>query len=138
MTDTAKPTPGPTNAKCFVGKKDNPIGYYPVYARIGSTRLACICKTDAHEVGFGISENEQKSNADLIAETFNVYHETNLTPRQLLEQRDALQERVRELEDALRVYCASLQVVYEPDRTIAINAADAYAKAALAKHGEGV
>lgn len=87
MTNS-KPTPRPTNAQCFVGRKDNPIGYYPIYAKIGPTQIACLAKTDAHAVGFGISESEQTGNANLISEVFNVHHETGLTPRQLLEQRD--------------------------------------------------
>ncbi len=33
---------------------------------------------------------ENKANALLVADAFNVYNETGLTPRQLLEQRDAL------------------------------------------------
>ena len=97
MTNS-KPTPRPTNAQCFVGRKDNPIGYYPIYAKIGPTQIACLAKTDAHEVGFGISESEQTGNANLISEVFNVHHETGLTPRQLLEQRDELRGALLEIE----------------------------------------
>lgn len=56
-----------TAGEWMLGKQDRPIGYFPIYARIGVTKLACICKTDAHEIGFGISEAEHKANARLIA-----------------------------------------------------------------------
>lgn len=56
-------TPGPW----MVGKKDNPIGYLPIFARTGVTKINCIAKTDAHEVGFGIAQDEMESNARLIA-----------------------------------------------------------------------
>lgn len=56
-----------TTGEWVLGKQDRPIGYFPIYARIGVTKLACICKTDAHEIGFGISEAEHKANARLIA-----------------------------------------------------------------------
>lgn len=49
------------------GRQDPVIGIIKIYARTGSTKLNCIVKTDAHEVGFGISEREHKANAELIA-----------------------------------------------------------------------
>lgn len=42
------------------------------------------------------------ANARLVAEAGTVFHTTGLTPRQLVEQRDALVERVKELEEALQ------------------------------------
>lgn len=56
-----------------VGKQDHPIGYFPIYARIGVTKLACITKTASHEVGFGVSEAEHKANAHLIAAAPDMY-----------------------------------------------------------------
>ena len=56
-----------TEGPWMLGKQDKVIGYIPIYARIGVTKLACICKTDAHEIGFGISEAEHSANARLIA-----------------------------------------------------------------------
>ena len=56
-------TPGPWR----VGRQDIPIGYFPIYARTGITNISCVARTDAHEVGFGISEKEHRANARLIA-----------------------------------------------------------------------
>lgn len=53
----------------------------------------------------GAREREAEANARLIAEAGTVHHETQCTPRQLVEQRDALVERVKELEEALRNIC---------------------------------
>ena len=58
---------GYTEGQWGLGGKDNPIGYFPIFARIGLTKLARVALTDAHEVGFGISEKEHKANARLIA-----------------------------------------------------------------------
>ncbi len=58
-----KATPG----EWHKGRQDPVTGIIKVYARTGSTKLNCIVKTDAHEVGFGISEREHKANAELIA-----------------------------------------------------------------------
>ena len=56
-------TPGPWSC----GKQDRPIGYFPIYARTGATKLSRIATTDAREVGFGICEEEHRANARLIA-----------------------------------------------------------------------
>lgn len=58
-----KATPG----EWHKGRQDPVTGIIKVYARTGSTKLNCVVKTDAHEVGFGISEREHKANAELIA-----------------------------------------------------------------------
>lgn len=83
MTKTAKPTPGPWIVQ--YDQNSVAIGLYHIKFR---------SELDEVEIArvFG------KDNAHIIAEAGTVYHETNLTPRQLLEQRDELQERVRELE----------------------------------------
>lgn len=44
-----------------------------------------------------ISEKEAESNAMLFAEAGNVLNETNLTPREILEQRDELLAALRDL-----------------------------------------
>ena len=62
-------TPGPWHA----GKKDHPVGYFPVYAKTGVTKISRIAKTDSHEVGFGISEAEQRANAKLISAAPDLY-----------------------------------------------------------------
>ncbi|HDP0319380.1 TPA: ead/Ea22-like family protein [Salmonella enterica subsp. enterica serovar Concord] len=58
-----KATPG----EWHKGRQDPVTGIIKVYARTGSTKLNCVVKTDAHEVGFGISEREHKANAELIS-----------------------------------------------------------------------
>lgn len=45
--------------------------------------------------------DKQQENAGLIADAFSARDTTGLTPSQLVEQRDALVERVKELEEAL-------------------------------------
>lgn len=42
-------------------------------------------------------EEEEQGNAALIAETFNVYHETGLTPYQLADQRAELLEALQKI-----------------------------------------
>lgn len=73
-------TPGPWH----VGKKDHPVGYFPVYARTGVTKISRIAKTDSHEVGFGISEAEQRANAHLIAAAPDLYEALNRIYNKLL------------------------------------------------------
>lgn len=58
-----KATPG----EWHKGRQDTVTGIIKVYARTGITKLNCIARTDAHEVGFGISEREHRANAELIA-----------------------------------------------------------------------
>jgi hypothetical protein len=81
MTDTAKPTPGPWYFCCY------PTGNGGfVYA--GGPGGPSICDLSEHEL--------PEQNGNFIAETGTVYHETNLTPRQLLEQRNQLIELLEE------------------------------------------
>ncbi|PHJ53455.1 hypothetical protein VF14_18305 [Nostoc linckia z18] len=85
MSEKAKPTPGPwlTNFTRFNGKV---IGFR-VLANLEIAQVS-ICE-DGQEL-----ENAE-ANALLIAEAGTVYHETGLTPRQLLEQRDELASLVK-------------------------------------------
>lgn len=76
MTDAAKPTPGTWYNVC------DELGEQYIYS---SYNLKRVCR-----VGY-YPDLTADANAELIAEAGNVYHETGLTPRQLL-------ERVRELE----------------------------------------
>ena len=79
-------------------------------------------------------------------EAVDVYQETNLTPRQLLERVRELEAEQKALLSTLKAYVSSMQIIHEPGRSEAINAADDAAKnliarfedAALAKHGENV
>ena len=84
--------------------------------------------------------------ATLLLSAKNVETETGLTPWQLLERVRELEAGQKALLSTLKVYVSSMQIIHEPGRSEAINAADTAAKhiiarfedAALAKHGEGV
>jgi hypothetical protein len=83
MIDTAKPTRGPWNVF-----ERRPAGYLCGY-NVGGDG-------DVPVAACNFGDTANKANADFIADAGTVYHETNLTPRQLL-------ERVRELEGLLQV-----------------------------------
>lgn len=75
--DKAKPTPGPWVYVAIDGSIINPNG-------INDN------KDSWHVAELTSNDGCLAANGNLIAEAGTVYHETNLTPRQLLEQRDAL------------------------------------------------
>lgn len=86
MSEAIKPTPGP-----WVTKQN---GF-------------CECAVIAGDVWITYSSGnertpiqERSANAALIAEAGTVHHETGLTPRQLVEQRDALAETLEMLASA--------------------------------------
>jgi hypothetical protein len=85
----AKPTPGEwmTEAEYRDGSP------YVIYAP-GSIKIA-----DLRESGAEAPETDDEfdANANLIAEAGTVYHETGLTPRQLLDQRNALWDAVENI-----------------------------------------
>lgn len=56
-----------------VGSQDKIIGYYKIVARTGVTKVSVIARTDAHEVGYGISSDEQRANAHLLAAAPELY-----------------------------------------------------------------
>jgi hypothetical protein len=97
MTDTAKPTPGPWYSS---GTDVKPLGNRPF-----------ICWTGTPERYL----DEARANAALIAEAGTVFHETGLTPRQLLEQRDELVEL---LESYLRILRHHMHALTADDQTI--------------------
>jgi hypothetical protein len=68
--------------------------------------------TQGQNDGVTICRLHGEASADLIAEAGTVHHETGLTPRQLVEQRDALVERVKELERALQQIATSAEATY--------------------------
>lgn len=111
MTDTAKPTPGPWNVF-----ERRPAGYLCGYSVGGDG--------DVPVAACNFGDTANKANADLICEAGTVFHETNLTPRQLLEQRDALH---RELDDALLTIKSIKSTIEHIERRL---------EAALAKKGE--
>lgn len=76
MTEHSKPTPGPV--KVF----NTPIG---VGVSAENSDVA-----HCHAFDDSRTSAEVKANANLIADAFNVLHETGLTPRELQKQRDEL------------------------------------------------
>jgi len=130
MTDTAKPTPGPWDGAAF---SDND---WVVYS-IDENQKFDIC----HFFGDDRHVDEVKANAMLLLEAEEAFRETNLTPRQLLEQRDELVTALRAAQNAL-TRCAR-----PTDDDLKISTRDAWilcvdaeskARAALAEHGERV
>lgn len=63
-----------------------------------TTELSDICRLEWDAIS-GIPQ----SNAELIAESFNVANETGLTPRELLNQRNELLEACKEIQKAIGV-----------------------------------
>jgi hypothetical protein len=106
MTDTAKPTPGPWHGVHTSGG----AGETKIYSSDMGLPVVTVNSCWPH----------RESDAALIAEAGTVFHETGLTPRQLLEQRNALH---RELDDAL-LTIKSVRATIE------------HLEAALAKNGE--
>lgn len=119
MTDTIKPTPGPWVAKRNPASRPQEGVYAD--SRNGGIVVAC----------WGNPEH-QKADAALIAEAGTVFHETGLTPRQLLEQRD-------ELRDALADMLAGWQYIRKHHGDlygVGWERAEALATYALAKCGK--
>ena len=83
MNTKAKPTAGP----CKIEWSD---GFGPSADIYGGNKsekfIAQVGRDDRPEV----SPGESDANAELIADAFNVYHETGLTPRELKERIDTL------------------------------------------------
>lgn len=87
MSEASKPTPGPwlrdreSGFDCDVRAANG--------RKIASVNVQSMAKTKQQ---FDGRKAENEANACLIAEAGTVHHETGLTPRQLVEQRDALAE----------------------------------------------
>lgn len=151
MTDTAKPTPGPVRfTDVDYGdwpEDDSPRQYVEggPYDALWSnaTRQPIMV---AHDASAYVARLHfpNPADKDFIVETYSVYTSSGLTRRQLLEQRDALQERVRELEaaqtDLIRELRHLMGVVegYMFDAGDGVHVADTLADAAalIEKHGE--
>lgn len=90
MSEASKPTPGPW----FEHRE----GFSTVYveARIGGGMVQEVAACGPTDAG----QYQQAANARLIAEAGTVHHETGLTPRQLVEQRDALEAALQKMLDA--------------------------------------
>ena len=125
MTDTAKPTPGPWTAGAK--QADESVNVNSGILHIARVHQGAIANSVA--------------NAALIAEAGTVYHETSLTPRQLLEQRDELVTALRAAQNAL-TRCArptddDLKISTRDEWILCVDA-ESKARAALAEHGERV
>ena len=119
MTNTAKPTPGPWHVVRIPGH--NGIGELKIYSS---------------DMGLPVATakscwSRRKEDANLIAEAGTVFHETNLTPRQLVERVGELEELVKDLLPYAKAAVPFPVAVGEP--TVFERA-----EATLAKHGEGV
>lgn len=104
MSEASKPTPGPW----FEHRE----GFSTVYveARIGGGMVQEVAACGPTDAG----QYQQAANARLIAEAGTVHHETGLTPRQLVEQRDALAAALAGLDEA---YCRAGTPLSRDERT---------------------
>jgi len=93
MTDTANPTPGPYEIRVGALHK-----LYSKSARLEILTADQVSTWNVDGHSYSVKGDEANKNIHLAKDAFEVFQETNLTPRQLLEQRDGLQERVMELE----------------------------------------
>lgn len=91
MSEAIKPTPGEWRFYTEPQPNGCPI--------VGANGLM-VCML-AHSVNYADQAEEAVANARLISEAGTVHHETGLTPRQLVEQRDALAAALAICESAL-------------------------------------
>lgn len=119
MSEASKPTPGPW----FEHRE----GFSTVYveARIGGGMVQEVAACGPTDAG----QYQQAANARLIAEAGTVHHETGLTPRQLVEQRDALAEALEGCSQDLRDVTNHFHV--HPESVLGKNLAKARAALAL-------
>ena len=75
-----KPTPGPISPVRLIDNDGNPY----------ATSYQAHIDLDVCMIWAPPGNVEQQERAEFIAEAFNVHHETGLSPRELLEQRDAM------------------------------------------------
>ena len=93
---TAKPTKGPYTAHLECDAK--------------FTQLGIVRDSSFKEIAFTRNQSfdpagDNEANANLIAEAFNVLHETGLTPRQLDEQRRELLEALEDVMASIAKKC---------------------------------
>lgn len=128
MTDTAKPTPGPWDVQEH-GLNERLIPF-SIFGNLSSEKKNWVLIAKLYSTG-PLGADCSERNAALIAEAGTVYHETNLTPRQLL-------ERYNKLYQAATFLCADLLDRHQEGGEAWDNMQDFFIKTTLAKHGEGV
>lgn len=95
MTDTAKPTAGPWTCMITSEFDGSPYVDDSVHSLSSDANPGDIICLSPERDGYTDSAKQWEANARLIAEAGTVYHETGLTPRQLVEQRDGLLKALR-------------------------------------------
>lgn len=127
MSEARKPTPGPWIHGNWLKKLGGGIdeaGWCEVWrveADGGQSLPFVACK-----------HQDMQANAALIAEAGTVHHETGLTPRQLVEQRDALAEALLQTTDVYEAMRSKLAEMYPQDGWSAETMTIDQARAALA------
>ena len=89
MSEAIKPTPGPWAVSGLGGPWESTL-------RIRAPGWGLVAQIGVNP-GMPHWDLPQRANAALIAEAGTVHHETGLTPRQLVEQRDALVAALAEM-----------------------------------------
>lgn len=121
MSEVIKPTPGPWRVVAHNNPTVQPGDDWTVQGPNGEA----ICFE-----GKGLPEDGD--NSALIAEAGTVHHETGLTPRQLVEQRDALAEALLQTTDVYEAMRSKLAEMYPQDGWSAETMTIDQARAALA------
>lgn len=93
MSEASKPTPGPWTVSGLGGPWESTL-------RIRAPSWGLVAQIGV-DPGMPHWDLQQRANAALIAEAGTVHHETGLTPRQLVEQRDALAKALEDVAASL-------------------------------------
>ncbi len=91
MSEAMKPTPGP-----WIADDNESYSPWHIWSRMTPTGHGEPGRLIAAVIG---ADDQADDDACLIAEAGTVFHETGLSPRQILEQRDELLAAVRNLCD---------------------------------------
>lgn len=106
MSEASKPTPGPWTVSGLGGPWESTL-------RIRAPSWGLVAQIGVNP-GMPHWDLPQRANAALIAEAGTVHHETGLTPRQLVGQRDALAAALAGLDEA---YCRAGTPLSRDERT---------------------
>jgi hypothetical protein len=106
-----------------------PIAHRPtIHAKVGDTKRWVATA----ELDYGITHDNAKANAELIAEAGTVAHETGFSPRQLAEQRKILLAHIEKLAEDLEFFAKECPPNKSDMGTLA-----KVARAAIARAGGG-